>query len=157
MALLFLDQDDEAVRRVAADPAAANDGCGGVLAAACTLGKRGLVARLIDAGARVPELPTPCRGYLMSEPETLQLLLANGGMDPNLPNWQRATPLHDLCGRDGRGRANSHRVRCAELLLDAGARLDARDEDHRSTPLAWATRRGHTEVADRLRRAGASA
>jgi ankyrin repeat protein len=155
--LVFLDEDDEVVRRVRADPAAAHDGCGGVLAAACTQGKRELVARLIDAGARVPKLLTPCRGYLMSEPETLQLLLANGGMDPNLPNWQRATPLHDICGRDGRGRANRHRVPCAELLLDAGARLDARDEDHRSTPLAWAARSGLPDMVELLLARGAPA
>ena len=41
--LVFLDEDDEALRRVTADPAEANAGCGGVLAAACTLGKRELV------------------------------------------------------------------------------------------------------------------
>jgi ankyrin repeat protein len=138
--LVFLDEDDEAVRRVKADPAEANSGCGGVLAAACTLGKRELVIRLIVAGARVARVLTGCRGYLMSEPDTLRLLLERAELDPSLLNWQRATPLHDLCSRDYRGRTNPHRVECAKILLDAGARLTERDEDYRSTPLAWAAR-----------------
>jgi ankyrin repeat protein len=68
-------------------------------------------------------------------------------MDPNLPDWQHATPLHDLGARDGRGRTRPHRTECATILLDAGARLDARDEAYRSTPLAWAAR---NDVEDML-------
>jgi len=148
--LVFLDEDDEAVRRVKADPREADSGCGGVLAAACTLGKRELVVRLLVAGARVAQVLTGCRGYLMSEPDTLRLLLARADMDPNLPNWQRATPLHDLCSRDYRCRANPHRAQCATILIDAGARLTARDEDYRSTPLAWAARYGLLDMVDLL-------
>jgi ankyrin repeat protein len=155
--LVFLNEDDEAVRRVKADPAEANAGCGGVLAAACTLGKRELVVRLIVAGARVPKVLTGCRGYLMSEPDTLRLLLERADLDPNLPNWQRATPLHDLCGRDYRGRANPHRVECARLLLAGGARLDARDLDYRSTPLGWAARAGLPDMVELLLERGAPA
>ncbi len=49
--LVWLGEDDEAVRRVAADPTSANAGCGGVLAAASTERKRDLLVRLLDAGA----------------------------------------------------------------------------------------------------------
>ena len=153
--LVWLGDDDEAVRRVTQDPGAANAGCGGVLAAACTQGKRDLVIRLLEAGVRVPPVLTECRSYLWSDPGLLRLLVASG-MDPDLPNWLRATPLHDLCGRDGRGRPNPHRAECATLLLDAGATISARDEDYRSTPLAWAQRRGHHRVALILRTAGAT-
>ena len=73
--LVWLGEDDEAVRRVAADPASANAGCGGVLAAASTQGKRDLLVRLLDAGARVPPVVNDCRSYLFSEPEMLRLLL----------------------------------------------------------------------------------
>jgi ankyrin repeat protein len=146
---VWLGEHDEAVRRVAADPASANAGCGGVLAAACKEGKRELLVRLLDAGARVPPVLTACRSYLMSDPELLRLLLASG-MDPDLPNWQRATPLHDLCGRDSRGRPHRHRLECATILLDAGASLTARDEDYRSTPLAWAARSGLLEMVELL-------
>jgi ankyrin repeat protein len=152
--LVWLGEDDEVVRRVAADPAAANAGCGGVFTAAATLGKRDLVVRLLDAGARVPPVLTACRSYLLEDPEILRLLLASG-MSPDLPNWQRATPLHDLCGRDGRGRPRPQRVECAILLLEAGATISAKDEEYRSTPLAWAARNDLPDMVELLLARGA--
>jgi ankyrin repeat protein len=152
--LMWLDEDDEVVRRVAADPRSANAGCGGVLAAACTQGKSALLVRLLEAGARVPPVLTECRSYLLSDPAMLRLLLESG-MDPNLPNWLMATPLHDLCGRDGRGRPQPHRVPCATILLDAGADISARDEDYRSTPLAWAARNNLLDMVELLLARGA--
>jgi ankyrin repeat protein len=153
--LVWLGEDDEAVRRVSADPRSANEGCGGVLAAACTLGKRDLLVRLLDAGARVPPVLTACRSYLLEDPEMLRLLLASG-MSPDLPNWQMATPLHDLCGRDARGRPMLHRTECAAILLDAGATISARDEDYRSTPLAWAARNDLPDMVELLLARGAA-
>ncbi|MFI5006234.1 MAG: ankyrin repeat domain-containing protein [Solirubrobacterales bacterium] len=153
--LVWLGEDDEAVRRVSADPGSANEGCGGVLAAACTLGKRDLLVRLLDAGARVPPVLTACRSYLLEDPEMLRLLLASG-MSPDLPNWRMATPLHDLCGRDARGRPMLHRTECAAILLDAGATISARDEDYRSTPLAWAARNDLPDMVELLLARGAA-
>lgn len=147
--LVFLGLDDEAVARVAADPREADAGCGGVLAAACTLGKRELFERLLAAGARVPPMLTPCRSYLLGDPGMLGLLLASG-MNPDLPNWQHATPLHDLCMRDYRGRALAHRQEAAAILLDAGAAISARDDDYRSTPLGWAARTGLGDMVELL-------
>jgi ankyrin repeat protein len=152
--LVWLGEDDEVVRRVSQDPRSANAGCGGVFAAAATQGKRDLVVRLLDAGARVPPTVTACRSYLMSDPAILRLLLASG-MNPDLPNWQHATPLHDLCGRDGRGRPQAHRVECAGILLDAGAAISARDEDYSSTPLAWAARNDLPDMVELLLSRGA--
>lgn len=152
--LVWLGEDDEVVRRVRQDPSAANAGCGGVFAAAATQGKRDLVVRLLDAGARVPKTVTACRSYLLTDPDILRLLLASG-MDPDLPNWLLATPLHDLCGRDGRGRPHGHRVECAGILLDAGASITARDEDYRSTPLAWAARNDLPDMVELLLSRGA--
>jgi hypothetical protein len=43
----------------------------------------------------------------------------------------------------------------ATLLLDAGARMDIRDDLLKSTPLGWACRWGHTEVARLLIERGA--
>ena len=83
-------------------------------------------------------------------------LLLNGGMDPNLPNWLRTTPLHDLCSRDNRGRPRPHRVECAKILLDAGATISAKDEDYRSTPLAWAARHDLPDMVDLLLARGAT-
>jgi len=152
--LVWLGEDDEVVRRVTADPSSANSGCGGVFAAACTQGKHELVVRLLAAGARVPSVVNSCRSYLWSEPESLRLLLESG-MDPDLPNWQHATPLHDLCGRDGRGRPRPHRVECATLFLDAGASISPKDEDYRSTPLAWAARYNLPDMVEFLLSRGA--
>ncbi len=152
--LVWMGEDDELLRRVSADPTAANSGCGGVFTAVCTLGKRDLLLRLLDAGARVPPVVTGCRSYLMSDPDMLRLLLASG-MNPDLPNWQHATPLHDLCGRDARGRPMKHRVECATILLDAGATISARDEDYRSTPLAWAARNNLADMVELLLARGA--
>ena len=153
--LVWLGEDDEVVRRVAADPSAAHSGCGGVFTAACKLGKRELLVRLLDAGARVPPVLTLCRSYLMSDPGMLSLLLASG-MDPDLPNWQVSTPLHDLCGRDGRGRPRPNRAECAGILLDAGAAISTRDEEYRSTPLAWAARNGLDDMVELLLVRGAA-
>jgi ankyrin repeat protein len=90
----------------------------------------------------------------MSDPDMLRLLLASG-MNPNLPNWQHATPLHDLCGRDSRGRPHRYRIECATILLDAGAELSVRDEDYRSTPLGWAARSGLPDMVELLLSRGA--
>lgn len=152
--LIWLDEDDEAVRRVAADPREANAGCGGVFTVAATRHKRDLVVRLLSAGARVPPVLTACRSYLLEDPEILRLLLASG-MDPDLPNWQRATPLHELCGLDGRGRPREHRIQCANILLDAGATISAKDEEYRSTPLAWAARNNLPDMVEHLLARGA--
>jgi ankyrin repeat protein len=152
--LVWLGEDDEVVRRVSADPSSANAGCGGVFTAACKLGKRDLVVRLLQAGARVPAVATGCRSYLMSDPQLLRLLLASG-MNPDMPDWQLATPLHDLCGRDSRGRPQPHRTDCATILLDAGANISAKDEDYRSTPLAWAARTDLPDMVELLLARGA--
>ncbi|HEX6738984.1 MAG TPA: ankyrin repeat domain-containing protein, partial [Vicinamibacteria bacterium] len=151
---VWLDEDDEVVRRVRADPRAADAGCGGALAAACTRGKRELVVRLLEAGARVPPMVTACRSYLLGDADLLRLLLASG-MDPDLPDWQRTTSLHDLCARDGRGRPREHRAACASILLDAGASLEARDDHYRSRPLAWAARHGLPDMVALLLARGA--
>ena len=154
--LVWLDEDDEVVRRVTADPRSADAGCGTALAAVCTRGKRDLLVRLLEAGARVPPVVTGCRSYLLEDPGMLRLLLASG-MNPDLPNWLRATPLHDLCGRDGRGRPRAHREECAAILLDAGATISAKDDDYRSTPLAWAARNDLPDMVEFLLARGAPA
>ena len=152
--LVWLDEDEEVVRRIVTDPHEADAGCGGVFTAAATRHKRDLVVRLLEAGVRVPPVVTGCRSYLLEDVEILRLLLASG-MDPDLPNWQRATPLHDLCGRDGRGRARANRVEVADILLEAGANISAKDEEYRSTPLGWAARNDLPDMIEFLLSRGA--
>ena len=42
-----------------------------------------------------------------------------------------------------------------EFLLSRGAPTNLPDDEPWTTPLAWATRRGHTQVVDMLKSAGA--
>jgi ankyrin repeat protein len=140
-----------------------------------------LLARLLDAGLRMPAVHTTCQGYL-NKPDALRTLLAHE-MNPNQMNWQHQTLLHHA--------STQATTDCASILLDAGASITARDDEYRSTPLgwaarvnkpemvkfllsrgapanlpddepwatplAWASRRGHTKVVELLREAGASA
>jgi len=66
--LVWLDEDDEVIRRVTEDPGSAEYGCGGVFTAVCTRGKRDLLLRLLDAGIRVPPVVTGCHSYLLETP-----------------------------------------------------------------------------------------
>jgi ankyrin repeat protein len=71
-------------------------------------------------------------------------------MSPDLMNWQRQTLLHHICRQRGMKRwissGAADAVQKAAILLDAGADISARDEEYRSTPLAWAARTGAGEM-----------
>jgi len=151
--LVWLDEDDEVMRRVTEDPASAELGCGGVFTAVCTRGKRDLLVRLLDAGIRVPPVVTACRSYLLENVEMLRMLLASG-MSPDLPDWQGQTFLHGLCGGGRRVRV-ADAIERAGILLDAGASLTAREDQYRSTPLAWAARTNMVEMIEFLLSRGA--
>lgn len=69
------------------------------------------------------------------------------GMDPNTPNWLGATVLHHL--------ARSTNVEIAELFIDHGADLHARDEDICSTPLGVAAKYGNATMVELFLRRGA--
>jgi len=152
--LVWLDADDEVVRRVTADPASADAGCGGVFTAVCTRGKRDLLMRLLDAGVRVPTTPDGCRSYLLEQPDMLRLLLQRGGLHPDYTDASGSTLLHALCTRDDRGRTMKHRTKCAAILLDAGATISAKDEQG-ATPLAYAARNNLSDMVEFLRHHGA--
>jgi ankyrin repeat protein len=146
--LVWLDEDDEVIRRVTEDPSSAELGCGGVFTAVCTRGKRDLLVRLLDAGIRVPPVVTACRSYLLENAEMLRILLASG-MSPDMPNWQGQTFLHGLCSGGKRGQAGEALER-AGILLDAGASISAREDEYRSTPLAWAARTNMPDMVELL-------
>lgn len=155
--LVWQDEDDEVMRLVTADPRLADRGCGGVFTAVCTRGKRDLLRRLLDAGIRVPPMVTACRSYLLENPDMLRTLL-DSGMNPDLPNWQSQTSLHALCGgRDPRHPGRDHRLESAAILLDAGATLSPKDDEFRSTPLAWAARSNMPDMVEFLLARGAPA
>ena len=69
------------------------------------------------------------------------------GMNPSQPNWLGVTPLHHL--------ARSKHVEMAELFIDHGADLNARDEDISSTPLGAAAKHGNIAMVELFLRRGA--
>ncbi len=156
--LQLLDGNDEAVLAMAdEDPdAVSTHGCGGIFTMAVSFKRRDLLQPLLDRGARVPDVVTGCRTYLWNTPDMTRVLLEHG-MNPNLPNWQRVTPLHDICSRGGRGRPDSNRHELLDLFLEFGADINALDEEYRSTPLGWAARNGLADMVELLLARGADA
>ncbi len=154
----LLDGNDEAVLAMAdEDPdAVSTHGCGGIFTMAVSFKRRDLLQPLLDRGVRVPDVVTGCRTYLWNTPDMTRVLLEHG-MNPNLPNWQRVTPLHDICSRGGRGRPDPNRHELLDLFLEFGADTNAMDEEYRSTPLGWAARNGLADMAELLLARGADA
>ena len=103
---------------------------------AIAAGHGDLVRLMLARGLRVPAGLTSCQTYLWRDLELARLLLEHG-MDPNLPNWQRVTPLHHM--------ASHGEIDAARLFLSFGANANAIDEEYRTTPLGWAARSGRTE------------
>jgi ankyrin repeat protein len=101
----------------------------------------------------VPPVVTACRSYLLENLEMLRILLASG-MSPDMPDWQGQTLLHGLCSAGKRGQTGDSLAR-AEVLLDAGASISAREEEYRSTPLAWAARTNMPDMVEFLLARGA--
>lgn len=78
----------------------------------------------------------------------LNELMFQHGLDPSRPDWLSVTPLHHI--------ARKGEVEKAEIFIDHGADLHARDEDICSTPLGWAAKFGQLEMVKLLLRRGAS-
>ena len=153
--LVWMNEDDEVMRRVMEDPESAHAGCGGVYTAVVTRGKRALLTRLLDAGVKVNPVAGGCQSYVLEHPDMLRQLLAHGGLTPDYPTASGLTLLHNLCSRDIRNRTMAHRTECAAILLDAGADISAKEEEYRSTPLAWAARNNLPDMVEFLLARGA--
>lgn len=84
-----------------------------------------------------------------------RLMLERAG--PDVPAPYGRTILHDVAAAWPRGSTTSaeERVVLATMLLDAGARLDVRDDLLKSTPLGWACRWGRIDVVRLLLQRGA--
>jgi ankyrin repeat protein len=74
--------------------------------------------------------------------------------DPNIRGRFGLTILHDIAASREHLTADD-RVEFATMLLDAGARMDARDDLLKSTPLGWACRWGREELVKLLLDRGA--
>jgi ankyrin repeat protein len=138
------------MRRVTEDPESAHAGCGGVYTAVVTRGNRKLLKRLLDAGIKANPVAGGCQSYVLERPDMLRLLLEREGLTPDYPTASGMTLLHNLCGRDVRNRTMKRRTECAAILLDAGANILARDDEYRSTPLAWAARNNLPDMVEFL-------
>lgn len=104
-----------------------------------------LVACGADVNARNPLKATPLMlvaGERSAEPGAIRALLA-AGADVNAVNYLEQTAL--MMARDGR---------IAQLLLDAGAGVDAKAVNA-MTPLMYAAYEGNTDVAEVLLKGGA--
>ena len=110
-----------------------------------------MLSMFLRLGHATPTVLTECKSYLYHVPHMTRQLLSHG-LDPNLPDWQRRTPLHDLS-------AGIRHVEDApelmQLFIDHGADINAIDEEDRSTPLGIAAREGRTEAVDLLLSNGA--
>jgi ankyrin repeat protein len=135
--------DPALLKRVAASPAEHMERIGAAFV--MSVETPDLLRRLLDAGLRMPSIFTSCQTYLL-DTEALRILLAHG-MTPDQMNWQRQTLLHHAAALD--------KPECAAILLDAGATLNARDDEYRSTPLAWAARANKSRMVEFLLSRGA--
>jgi ankyrin repeat protein len=75
------------------------------------------------------------------------------GADPNVTRYG-ASVLHFAAGYHG-AVSGKDRAGFATMLIDAGARLDLRDDLLKSTPLGWACRWGRKEMVETLIAQGA--
>jgi ankyrin repeat protein len=97
-----------------------------------------------------PDLPTRIAFPFWSvgaKSRELNELLFQYGMKASQPDWLLITPLHHF--------ARKGEIENAELFLDHGANIDARDEDICSTPLGWAAKFGQKEMVELLLKHGA--
>jgi ankyrin repeat protein len=140
---IWVENDAALLRRIAANPAGHEFDIG--VAFTMSADEPDRLARLLDAGLRMPAVHTACQGYLV-KPAVLRLLLTHG-MSPDQTNWQRQTLLHWASIQDT--------SECAAILLDAGATITARDDEYRSTPLAWAARANKMKMVEFLLSRGA--
>jgi ankyrin repeat protein len=135
---------------------------------------RELMSLLMSHGATVPRLLKWAPAYYFERYDSAEFLLRNG-MDPNTMSWHGVTLLHDMAQKGWADRVRllvehgadldriedeyrstplglaarwGHRE-IVEMLLKAGANVN-RSGAEWSTPPAWATSRGHTEIAKML-------
>jgi ankyrin repeat protein len=151
----------------------------GVLAGPAHAGRHDVLAMLLRLGARVPPVSKWAPYYYFKHEATAAFLLEHG-MDPDHMSWHRFTLLHHMAadGELAKARllldhgatidalddeyrstplgvaARRGQKALVALLLEHAADPNAAGAPW-SAPLAWATTRGHGDIAALLRAAGA--
>jgi ankyrin repeat protein len=148
----------------------------GLLSGAAAKPSRLLVSLLFRYGARVPTVTKWGRFYYFKHTDMVQLLLEHG-TNPNHMNWHRTTILHQFASEGDLAKArllvghgadidaidDEYRSTplgmaarwgqraMAEFLLERGADPTAAGAPW-ATPVAWARKKGHGDIADLLHR-----
>ena len=151
----------------------------GILAGPARDGRHDIIAMLLRVGARVPRVSKWAPYYYFKHEATAAFLLENG-MDPDHMNWHRFTLLHHMAAEGDVGKARllldhgagidfiddeyrstplgvaARRGQTAivDLLLERRADPSAAGAPW-ATPLAWARKKGHDQIAEVLLAAGA--
>ena len=118
----------------------------GVLSMPANRGHRTMIELLLRYGARVPNVSKWGAWYYFKRYDIAAMLLERG-MSAHHMNTHHTTLLHDM--------AYTGELAKAQLLLAHGARIDAVDEEFRSTPLGLAARFGKVDVVRLLLDRGA--
>ncbi len=153
----------------------------GVLAIPASRGWREMIELLMRYGARVPDVSKWAPEYYFKHYDIAAFLLANG-MNPNHMSWQHITLLHDMAQRGNIPKARllldhgaatnpvdeeyrstplglaarwGHRKMVA-FLLERGADPEKAGAPW-GTPLAWARKKGFSEIANDLSLGGSHA
>jgi ankyrin repeat protein len=128
-----------------ANPALADDP--EALANAAGQGHEAFVRLLLRCQPDLPKRLTFPAWSVGAKTRDLNGLLFQHGMNASQRNWLGITALHEF--------ARKGDVEKAELFIEHGADLDARDEDICSTPLGWAAKYGQTAMVELLLKRGA--
>jgi ankyrin repeat protein len=144
--LLAYDGDLQTAAAVfAANPALADDP--EAIANAAGEGHDGFVRLMLRYERDLPKRITFPSWSVGAKSRELNELLFAHGMNPSQPDWLLMTPLHQF--------ARKGDLENAQLFLDHGADLEARDEDICSTPLGWAAKFGNAPMVELLLEHGA--
>ena len=151
----------------------------GVLMRSANDNNRALVELLISYGAKVPAISKWGRFYYFKHYEIAALLMKSG-MNPNHMTWHRVTLLHDMAQEGDIQKAalllrygaeinpiddvyqstplglaaRWGNVEMVEFLLKQGADPNKSGASW-ATPLSWAKKKGHNDVENILKKAGA--